>query len=49
VRLLPEGRLVTIAGAAHTVVYFAPRECAQVVRGFLLEGEPAGEMTRGRA
>jgi 2-hydroxy-6-oxonona-2,4-dienedioate hydrolase len=49
VRLLPEGRLVTIAGAAHTVVYFAPRECAQVVRGFLLGGEPAGETTRGRA
>jgi 2-hydroxy-6-oxonona-2,4-dienedioate hydrolase len=49
VRLLPKGRLVTIAGAAHTVVYFAPRECAEVVRGFLLEGEPAGEMTRGWA
>jgi 2-hydroxy-6-oxonona-2,4-dienedioate hydrolase len=28
VRLLPDGRLVLIPGAAHTVVYFAPRECA---------------------
>ena len=49
VRLLPEGRLATIPGAAHTVVFFAPRECAEVVRAFLLEGEPAGGATDGRA
>ena len=43
VRLLPEGRLAVIPGAAHTVVFFAARECAQAVRAFLLAGEPAGE------
>jgi pimeloyl-ACP methyl ester carboxylesterase len=41
VRLLPEGRLATIPDAAHTVVYFAPRACAEVVRRFLLEPAPA--------
>jgi 2-hydroxy-6-oxonona-2,4-dienedioate hydrolase len=39
VGLLPDGRLALIPGAAHTVVYFAPRECAEVVRTFLLDGE----------
>ncbi len=49
VRRLPEGRLATIAGAAHTVVYFAPRACAEVVRSFLLEGAPAVGETGRRA
>jgi pimeloyl-ACP methyl ester carboxylesterase len=38
VRLLPEGRLILVPGAAHTVVYFAARECADAVRTFLLSG-----------
>jgi 2-hydroxy-6-oxonona-2,4-dienedioate hydrolase len=35
-RLLPEARLVVIPGAAHTVVRFAPHECAAAVRRFPL-------------
>jgi 2-hydroxy-6-oxonona-2,4-dienedioate hydrolase len=42
VRLLPDGRLVLILGAAHTVVFFAARQCAEAVRAFLVAGEPAG-------
>lgn len=34
-RLLPEGRLVVIPGAPHTLVYDAPLELARVVRPFL--------------
>jgi 2-hydroxy-6-oxonona-2,4-dienedioate hydrolase len=41
VRLVPDGRLVLIPGAAHTVVFFAAHECAEVVRAFLLAAEPA--------
>ncbi len=37
-RLLPEGRLVVIPGAPHTLVYDAPLELARVVRPFLGEG-----------
>ena len=44
-RLLPDGRLVVIPGAAHTVVRFAPRECAAAVRRFLLR-DRAGEAGR---
>jgi 2-hydroxy-6-oxonona-2,4-dienedioate hydrolase len=40
VALLPRGRLVVIPGAAHTVVYFAPRQLTQVVRSFLLDRAP---------
>ncbi len=36
--LLPEGRLVVIPGAPHTLVYDAPLELARVVRPFLGEG-----------
>ncbi len=35
VRLLPNGRLVVIAGAAHAVNFGAPSELARVVRAFL--------------
>jgi 2-hydroxy-6-oxonona-2,4-dienedioate hydrolase len=38
-RLLPEGRLVVVPGAAHTMNYAAPSELARVVRSFLGEGE----------
>ncbi len=37
--LLPEGRLVVVPGAAHTMNYAAPSELARVVRVFLGEGE----------
>ncbi|MDP9476918.1 MAG: alpha/beta hydrolase [Actinomycetota bacterium] len=37
-RLLPEGRLVVVPGAAHTMNYAAPSELARVVREFLGEG-----------
>jgi pimeloyl-ACP methyl ester carboxylesterase len=40
VALLPKGRLVIIPGAAHTVVYFAPKQLTQVVRSFLLDRAP---------
>jgi 2-hydroxy-6-oxonona-2,4-dienedioate hydrolase len=40
VRLLPEGRLIVVPDAAHTLVYFAPRECADAVRRFLLGDAP---------
>jgi pimeloyl-ACP methyl ester carboxylesterase len=43
VRLLPDGRLALIPGAAHTVVFFAARECAEAVRAFLLAAGPADE------
>jgi 2-hydroxy-6-oxonona-2,4-dienedioate hydrolase len=36
-RLLPEGRLAVISGAAHTANYSAPTEFARVVRDFLEE------------
>ena len=37
-RLLPEGRLVVVPGAAHTMNYGAPSELARVVRAFVREG-----------
>ncbi len=37
-RLLPEGRLVVVPGAAHTMNYAAPSELARVVRTFVREG-----------
>lgn len=37
-RLLPEGRLVVVPGAAHTMNYAAPSELARVVRKFVREG-----------
>ncbi len=37
-RLLPEGRLVVVPGAAHTMNYAAPSELASVVRAFVREG-----------
>ncbi|MDQ4105774.1 MAG: alpha/beta hydrolase [Actinomycetota bacterium] len=36
--LLPEGRLVVIPGAAHTINYSAPLELSRVVLPFLKEG-----------
>jgi 2-hydroxy-6-oxonona-2,4-dienedioate hydrolase len=38
-RLLPNGRLVEIPGAAHTVNYSAPRELVAVVEPFLAEAD----------
>ena len=41
-RLLPEGRLVVIPGAAHTANYGAPSQFTRVVRAFLNEtGRPS--------
>ena len=37
-RLLPEGRLVVVPGAAHTMNYGGPSELARVVRAFVREG-----------
>ena len=37
-RLLPEGRLGVVPGAAHTMNYGAPSELARVVRAFVREG-----------
>ena len=37
-RLLPQGRLVVIRGAPHTLNYNAPRALVRVVRSFLQEG-----------
>ncbi len=36
-RLLPEGRLVVVPGASHTMNYAAPSELARVVRSFIGE------------
>lgn len=44
-RLLRNGRLVVIPGAAHTLVRFAPGACAEAVRHFLLS-DRAGEAGR---
>lgn len=41
VGLLPNGRLVVIPGAMHTINYFNPHELARAVRPFLLEGRSA--------
>jgi 2-hydroxy-6-oxonona-2,4-dienedioate hydrolase len=38
-RLLPDGRLEIIPGAAHATVYSGARELTRVVRPFLLEGD----------
>ncbi len=42
-RLLPEGRLVVIPGAAHTVNYNSPLELARVARPFLSGYRPRDE------
>ncbi len=38
-RLLPEGSLVVVPGASHTMNYAVPSELARVVRSFVREGE----------
>jgi pimeloyl-ACP methyl ester carboxylesterase len=40
-RLLPRGRLAVVAGAPHTVNFAAPGALAELVRPFLVEGDPA--------
>jgi 2-hydroxy-6-oxonona-2,4-dienedioate hydrolase len=39
-RRLPQGRLVEIPAVAHTLVYTAPEQLAQVTRQFLEEADP---------
>ena len=41
-RLLPDGRLVVVPGAAHTMVTVAPLELARVARPFLLDAASCG-------
>jgi 2-hydroxy-6-oxonona-2,4-dienedioate hydrolase len=38
-RLLPDGRLVVLPGAGHTINYAYPLELSRVITPFLLEGE----------
>jgi pimeloyl-ACP methyl ester carboxylesterase len=46
-RLLPQGRLVVVKGAAHTLNYNSPRALVRVVRAFLLDGPVGAEPTAG--
>ena len=46
--LLPQGRLVEIPAVAHTLVYTAPEQLAQVTRQFLEKAARPGERSGGR-